>query len=126
MSTVQGPQTPRVSSDMEKRRSEEASQTDGGDQSLKEAGEQQAPVDVALDGDVPKAGVATADAEEEPVYVTGYQLVVVIAVVCMASFIMLLDTSIVATVSRVALFRDECLTIWKGVSKDHDAVSFPR
>jgi hypothetical protein len=94
--------TSDVDSDMEKARSEKTSNILE-DVRDKETLDQQQPPNVQQDGsDQEKdasAQTAAVPTDDEHVYVTGWKLIVVIIVVSLSAFIMLLDTSIVVTVS---------------------------
>jgi hypothetical protein len=90
--------TSDVDSDMEKARSEKIMEEARDKETL-----HQRPTSVQQDGSdqekdaSPQAAAVPTD--DEHVYVTGWKLIVVITVVSLSAFIMLLDTSIVVTVS---------------------------
>jgi hypothetical protein len=93
--------TSDVDSDMEKARSEKTSNImedvrDKETLDQRPTSVQQDGLDQEKDASPQAAAVPTDD---EHVYVTGWKLIVVITVVSLSAFIMLLDTSIVVTVS---------------------------
>jgi len=92
--------TSDVDSDMEKARSEKTSNImeDVRDKEILH----QRPTSVQQDGPEQEKDAsphAALPTDDEHVYVTGWKLIVVITVVSLSAFIMLLDTSIVVTVS---------------------------
>jgi hypothetical protein len=71
----------------------------------------------------------TEAGDEENKYVTGFKLVIVIIAVTMAAFLMLLDTSIISTVSQHSVFYNNgsrpLLMMSLGYSSYHQRLPFP-